>query len=166
MSGQLRIGTTHTFNIGLIPECVALFLARHPAVQVRVEELPADQIGERLQARELDIGIAYRPTGPTELWFEPLYNEEMVLAVSDTHPLAGRKRIRMVELHEQRLVLMPGYFSTRAMLDECFKASGARAGGGGRDVDHRADARPGAAHAHRRHRRHQRRARRRSAGCR
>jgi LysR family cyn operon transcriptional activator len=126
LSGQVRIGTTHTFNIGLIPECVALFLARHPSVKVRVEELPAEQIGERLQARELDIGIAYRPSGPTELWFEPLYNEEMVLVVSAKHPLAGRKRIRMVELHQQRLVLMPDYFSTRALLDDCFKACGAQ----------------------------------------
>ena len=34
LSGQLRIGATHTFNIGLIPECVALFLARHPTVKL------------------------------------------------------------------------------------------------------------------------------------
>src|SRR5664280_731031 len=81
LTGQVRIGATHTFNIGLIPECVALFLARHPTVRVRVEELAADQIGTRLQSGELDLGIAYRPTGPTELWFEPLYNEEMVLVV-------------------------------------------------------------------------------------
>ena len=125
LTGQVRIGATHTFNIGLIPECVAQFLARHPTVQVRVEELPADQIGSKLHAGELDIGIAYRPNGPTDLWFEPLYNEEMVLVVSDTHPLAGRKRIRMVELHQQRLVLMPDYFATRTLLEECFKASGA-----------------------------------------
>ena len=125
LTGQVRIGATHTFNIGLIPECVALFLARHPTVQVRVEELPADQIGAKLHAGELDIGIAYRPNGPTDLWFEPLYNEEMVLVVSDAHPLAGRKRIRMVELHQQRLVLMPDYFATRTLLEECFKASGA-----------------------------------------
>jgi LysR family transcriptional regulator, cyn operon transcriptional activator len=125
LTGQVRIGATHTFNIGLIPECVALFLARHPTVQVRVEELAADQIGAKLHAGELDIGIAYRPNGPTDLWFEPLYNEEMVLVVSDAHPLAGRKRIRMVELHQQRLVLMPDYFATRTLLDECFKASGA-----------------------------------------
>jgi LysR family cyn operon transcriptional activator len=94
-------------------------------VRVRVEELAADQISARLQAGGLDIGIAYRPSGPTDLWFEPLYNEEMVLVVSDTHPLAGRKRIRMVELHQQRLVLLPDYFATRSLLDECFQASGA-----------------------------------------
>ena len=125
LTGEVRIGATHTFNIGLIPECVALFLARHPTVRVRVEELSADQIGEKLHAGELDIGIAYRPNGPTDLWFEPLYNEEMVLVVSDAHPLAGRKRIRMVELHQQRLVLLPEYFATRILLEQCFKASGA-----------------------------------------
>jgi LysR family cyn operon transcriptional activator len=125
LTGQVRIGATHTFNIGLIPECVAQFLARHPTVRVRVEELPAEQIGAKLHAGELDIGIAYRPNDPTDLWFEPLYNEEMVLVVSDAHPLAGRKRIRMVELHQQRLVLMPDYFATRTLLDDCFRACGA-----------------------------------------
>jgi LysR family cyn operon transcriptional activator len=125
LTGKVRIGATHTFNIGLIPECVALFLARHPTVQVRVDELSADEIGTRLHAGELDLGIAYRPNGPTDLWFEPLYNEEMVLVVAEGHPLAGRKRIRMVELHQQRLVLMSDYFATRTLLEECFKASGA-----------------------------------------
>jgi LysR family cyn operon transcriptional activator len=125
LTGKVRIGATHTFNIGLIPECVALFLARHPTVQVRVDELSADEIGTRLHAGELDLGIAYRPNGPTDLWFEPLYNEEMVLVVAEGHPLAGRKRIRMVELHQRRLVLMSDYFATRTLLEECFKASGA-----------------------------------------
>ena len=125
LTGQVRIGATHTFNIGLIPECVAQFLERHPTVQVRVEELAAEQIVARLRAGDLDIGIAYRPGGPTDLWFEPLYNEEMVLVVAESHPLAGRKRIRMVELHQQRLVLLPPYFATRTLLDECFLACGA-----------------------------------------
>jgi len=125
LTGQVRVGATHTFNIGLIPECVALFLAKHPTVRVGVEELAAEVIGARLLSGELDLGIAYRPNAPSELWFEPLYNEEMVLVVGDGHPLAERKRIRMVELHQQRLVLMPGYFATRTLLDECFKASGA-----------------------------------------
>ncbi|MBI3366945.1 MAG: LysR family transcriptional regulator substrate-binding protein, partial [Burkholderiales bacterium] len=90
-----------------------------------VEELPADDIGLRLRSGDLDLGIAYRPSGPTELSFEPLYNEEMVLVVAATHPLAGRRRIRMVELHQQPLVLLPARFTTRGMLDECFAASGA-----------------------------------------
>jgi LysR family transcriptional regulator, cyn operon transcriptional activator len=92
---------------------------------VVVEELEADAIETRLLSGVLDIGVAYRPTRSSELWFEPLYNEEMVLVVARTHPLARRKRIRMVELHRQRLVLLPQLFATRALLDECFAASGA-----------------------------------------
>ena len=125
LTGVVRIGATHTFNIGLIPECVALFLARHPTVRVRVEELAADQIGAKLLSGELDLGISYRPNGISELWFEALYNEEMVLVVGDDHPFAGRKRIRMVELHQQPLVLLPEYFATRILLEDCFKQCGA-----------------------------------------
>jgi len=122
--GRVRIGATHTFNISLIPECLALYLARHPTVRVQVEELAADEIVARLHAGELDIGIAYRPRTATELHFEPLFHEEMVLVVSSAHPFAARRRIRMVELHQRPLVLLPGYFSTRTMLEECFAASG------------------------------------------
>jgi LysR family cyn operon transcriptional activator len=125
MSGVVRIGATHTFNLGFIPECVAKFLARNTTVKVVIEELPADAIATRLDAGELDFGIAYRPELRSDLRFEPLFNEELVLVVANSHPLAQRKRIRMIELHREPLVLLPQSFSTRRLLDECFVASGA-----------------------------------------
>lgn len=125
LTGQIRVGATHTFNLQFLPECVATFLAKHPMVKVTVEELSADQICVKLKTGELDLGIAYRPNTADELWFEPLHNEEMMLVVSAHHPFAGRKRIRFVELHRQQLVLLPREFSTRLMLDECFLACGA-----------------------------------------
>ena len=45
--------------------------------------------------------------------------------VSATHPLAGRKRIRMVELHQQSLVLLPQLLLDPHLLEECFRACGA-----------------------------------------
>lgn len=125
LNGEVRVGATHTFNLGFIPECVAMFLARHPNARISVEELSADDIQTKLRNEQLDLGIAYRPSTQEDLWFEPLYNEEMVLVVAEHHPLAGRKRVRFVELHRQRLVLLHGEFATRVMLDECFRASGA-----------------------------------------
>lgn len=125
LTGEVRVGATHTFNLELLPQCIATFLDKYPTVRIRVEELAADEIIAKLKSGELDLGISYRPDTPDELWFEPLYNEEMVLAVSKDHPFAKRKRIRFVELHRQPLVLLPQEFSTRQMLDECFHASGA-----------------------------------------
>jgi len=124
-AGELRIGSTHTFNLGFIPDCIASFRQRHPQVRVVVEELAADLIAARLQQGTLDLGIAYRPGAPGPLQFEPLYHEEMVLVVAPGHPLARRKRVRMVELHRLPMVLLPASFATRQMLDECFRSCGA-----------------------------------------
>jgi LysR family cyn operon transcriptional activator len=125
MSGQVRIGATHTFNQGFIPECVALFLERHTTVKLVVEELPADAIASRLDDGQIDFGVTYRPELRGDLKFEPLFNEELMFVVAPSHPLARRKRIRMIELHRERLILLPHSFATRRLLDECFAAAGA-----------------------------------------
>jgi LysR family cyn operon transcriptional activator len=125
LSGEVRIGATGTFNIGFVPECLANFLQKHPTVKVCVEELAAGTIAQRLLDGSLDLGISYQPTDAGALWFEPLYTEEIVLVVGLAHPLAQRKRVRMVELHRQRMVLLPPTFATRDMLEDCFRACGA-----------------------------------------
>jgi LysR family cyn operon transcriptional activator len=125
MVGEVRIGATGSFNTAFVPECLALFLQRNPTVKVSVEELSGDEIAEKLMASTLDVGIAYQPEDRERLWFEPLYTEQMVLVVSASHPLAQRKRVRMAELHRQGLVLLPHSFTTRAMLEQCFRVSGA-----------------------------------------
>jgi LysR family cyn operon transcriptional activator len=73
----------------------------------------------------LDLGVSYRPADAPDLWFEPLYHEELKLVVAAGHPLARRRRVRMVELHGVRMVMLPGEFSTRQLLDEAFEAAGA-----------------------------------------
>jgi LysR family cyn operon transcriptional activator len=125
VAGTLRVGATYSFNTRLVPQCIASFLSRNPAIRVTAEELSQAKIVERLESGELDLGIAYRPTEDHDLWFEPLYNEEMVLVVASDHPLAKRRKVRMIELHNLRMALLPTMFSTRQQLDECFRAAGA-----------------------------------------
>jgi LysR family transcriptional regulator, cyn operon transcriptional activator len=125
LTGSVRIGATHSFNIGFIPECVSAFMLMHPTVHMTVLELAADSIVSKVSTGELDLGITYRPAGFSDLVFETLYNEEMVLVVGKNHPLYKRKRMRMVELHQQPMALLPKEFATRTLLEECFLACGA-----------------------------------------
>ncbi len=125
ISGHIRIGATYSVNSNLLPRCISEFLTRHPDIRVQVEELPQSEILLALENDRLDLGIAYKPEGENSLWFDPLYTEEMVLIVAKDHIFAKRKKIRMVELHNVRMVLLARIFGTRQKLDDCFQSVGA-----------------------------------------
>lgn len=126
ITGSIRLGTTPSFNTRMVPQCVATLLNAYPGIEVIVEELAAGQILKRLRSGHLDIAVAYPPAEGSDLWFEPLYREELRLVVGVRHPLAKRRRVRMVELHNVRMVLLPAQFLTRKLLDECFEQAGAK----------------------------------------
>lgn len=125
MTGRIRVGTTPSFNTRMIPRCVSAFLADHADHEVVVEELTAAAIAEAVEGDRLDLAVSYRPEGDTNLWFEPLYTEEMRLVVNPAHPLARRRRVRMAELHQVRMVMLPEGFATRKLIDDCLQAAGA-----------------------------------------
>ena len=122
---HIRLGTTPSFNTRMVPRCVAQFLGLHRGHQVTVEELSAGAIAQGLNEGSLDLAVSYQPATDSELWFEPLYNEELRLVVAASHPLARRRRVRMAELHQVRMVLLPASMATRKMLDGYFEAAGA-----------------------------------------
>jgi LysR family cyn operon transcriptional activator len=124
LTGELRIGTTPTLNMEVIPKCVALFTQQHPSVHVLVDEGAGSQLIVALRAGDFDVLLHYRPLRLEGLLFEPLYSEEMVVVVNPNHAWHTRKRIRVVELHRRELVLPPRKFSTRVQLDEAFEAAG------------------------------------------
>ena len=122
LTGELRVGTIHTFNIRLTPHCIAAFITRNPTVKVRVIELPAQEAEIRLLAGDLDVCISYPPKEPEQFWSETLFNEELVLAVPPGHAFHARRRVRMVELHRQPLILPPPGYGARQLLDSCFNS--------------------------------------------
>jgi LysR family cyn operon transcriptional activator len=124
ITGHVRIGVTHSFNYGLMPTCVSQFVAQHASIQIRVEESTTEHMLERLDAGDLDLVVTYRPAELEGLHFEPLYNEEMELVVAQSHPAASLRRIRMVDLHGIRMILLPQSYVTRQRLDECFASVG------------------------------------------
>jgi LysR family transcriptional regulator, cyn operon transcriptional activator len=125
VSGLLRVGATQSFAGQVIPECIDHFMRRFPSMRIVVEELSNETIIECISAGSLDIGIGYRPYAPSNIWFKPLYNEELMLLVQSNHPFARRRRIQMSELHHLRMVMLPSTFSTRKILDEHLKAADA-----------------------------------------
>lgn len=123
--GELRLGATPTFGIAFLPECARRFHAMHPSLKLVIKECGMREMEKGVACGELAFGICYRSPQPESLRFEPLFNEELMLAVGPDHPLAQAKRVRMIDLHGMALALPPPEFSTRQLLDELFESVGA-----------------------------------------
>lgn len=121
LTGTLSIGSTHTFSVKALGQYLVPFVKEFPLVRLDLQELSAHDIEAGLLDERLDIGIAYTPASHEGLWSEPLFTEALVLVVSKLHALASRKRVRMVELHNQPLILLSKGYATRKMLDGHFR---------------------------------------------
>src|SRR3546814_13844627 len=107
LSGELRIGTTPTRNMEVVPRCIAQFTQDHPSVHILVEEETGDELISGLQAQRLDLVLAYRPLLLDGAVFEPLYTEEMILVVGERHAFSRRRRVRLAELPGREIFLPP-----------------------------------------------------------
>ncbi|WP_372387393.1 LysR substrate-binding domain-containing protein [Xanthomonas axonopodis] len=123
---QLRIGAIPSFHMRILPRCVSQFLRTQPDHEVIVEELLLDGIVTGLIEDRLDLAISYLPPHDTRLWFEPLYQEELRLVVGRNHPFARRRHVRMAELHQVRMAVLPLSLKTRQLTDEALKMAGAQ----------------------------------------
>jgi LysR family transcriptional regulator, cyn operon transcriptional activator len=125
--GELRIGVTQSFVRRLMPPIIGEFLERHPAVHLRVSDLPAIQIERQLSEGLLDLGIAFAPSVLEDTELEPILEDRLLLVVRDDHPLAGKTQVRMAELEGVALVLLSRDYSTRQLVDGYLENAGVKA---------------------------------------
>jgi len=124
LSGHLRIATSQTFNLAIVPRTVLLFRQQHENVRVTIEELTLADMTRALRADEIDLAIAYQPTDARDMVFEPLCDEELVLFLPADHALARRKRVRMIELHGRDMVMLSTRYKTRQIIDDALISAG------------------------------------------
>lgn len=124
LSGHLRIATSQTFNLAIVPRTVLLFRQQHENVRVTIEELTLADMTRALRADEMDLAIAYQPTDAHDMVFEPLCDEELVLFLPGDHALARRKRVRMIELHGRDMVMLSARYKTRQIIDDALASAG------------------------------------------
>lgn len=105
--GELRVATSLSLALGVLPHALREWFLAHPGMQVKVyEHSHADLVTAQVLQGEADVGLGLRP----EHWTGPVFelgNEEMVVIVAHGDPLAGRRgsKIRIGDLRGRRWVL-------------------------------------------------------------
>lgn len=122
--GTLKVGVVQTVNAYLMPKIVSLFSSLFPNVRLKVHELSAPRLEEKLHGHELDLGISFRPADFPKLSFEALFEEELLFIVNRKHPLADKSWIALKTLDQQNLVLLPEGYCTRRLWDQAAEEAG------------------------------------------
>jgi DNA-binding transcriptional LysR family regulator len=118
--GRLALGATPSLTTNLLPPVLAAFLAEHPGLELTVHEAGSQDLVRRLEVGEIDLAVVILPVDRPWVETAALMDEELVLAVSPGHPLAGRRAIRITELEGVPLVMFKdGYDLRQATIDAC-----------------------------------------------
>ena len=124
--GALAVGVVQTVNAYLVPEIVSRFSTMYPHVVLKLDELSGPDIESGLKDGLLDLGIGFVPVKSDRVESQQMFEEDFVLITSPRHRLASRRLLPMSSLTDQALILLPGLFCTRQLLDASFEQAGVR----------------------------------------
>ena len=94
------------YSVGLsdMGNLVSRFKAQHANAHVQIEYLHPDEVYERVLAGTADFGLVSYPRRSRELLVLPWREEQMVLACSPRHRLAGRAHVEATDLAGERYI--------------------------------------------------------------
>ena len=112
-TGVLLIAASATPATYLLPELLARFRERHPAVDIRLESATSADAVELVRSHRAELAVVGALTLPAELEAEPLAGEEIVVVGP---PALGGRRLRPGDLGQLPWIALAGSV-TRAAVD-------------------------------------------------
>ena len=102
----IRVGAIDSAAAGLLPMLLSDFREQRPDVTVKLTEDKTIRLLPRLISGQLDMALVRPPEKPDKrLEFLFLLHETAVVAVSEHHPLASKKRVTVADLADQPLIV-------------------------------------------------------------
>jgi DNA-binding transcriptional LysR family regulator len=103
--GQLRMASFPTAGATLMPVAIAGFRASYPEVELTLAEGEPEETAPRLRAGEFDLALLFEfGEAEEDLKRVELLEDPMYLALPRGHRLAGKRALRLEELHGQAWV--------------------------------------------------------------
>ena len=120
-TGRLRVGAVSPYAA---IDVVAEFSRRHPGVRVEASFGNSESILRDLREFRVDVAVLARLEEDPLLHGLALRRTPVLILLPAEHPLAGRRRLRLADLHGQRMVMREPGSHTRRALEAALQARG------------------------------------------
>ena len=106
VGGRLSIGTSHHIGLHRLPPVLRAFTTQYPHVDLDIEFMDSEDACDAVVQGKLELGIVTLPTAPVaNLVEQRIWHDPLAVVVAPAHPLARRKRPKLIDLAEHPAVL-------------------------------------------------------------
>jgi len=120
--GSLNVSITFSATAVLPMDCLYRFSTEHPDIQIKVKEYPDDYPLSNVFQEEVDAGLVIGTEDSDSFEFELLTRGEVVIVVSQSHPLAGQNEVSIKELEHEALVIQAvGNGKENEFIEKCLE---------------------------------------------
>jgi len=123
LGGTLAIGASTGPGAHLVPLLLCEFQRRHPHVRIALSIFDTYAVIDKVAERELELGVVGALRRHRSLTFDPLVQDEIVLAVPPGHPAAGGK-LTLEQLREEELISMQEGAGVRQVVEQELRRAG------------------------------------------
>ncbi|MFL5769822.1 MAG: LysR family transcriptional regulator [Chloroflexota bacterium] len=122
-AGELRLGAAPAISTYVLPGLLVRFTERSPNVRLVVRTGHSEEILDMALRHEIDVGLVRDLRHPL-IESRPLYEDELVLVVNRSHPLAREGSIPVERIADARLILFDRTSSYYDLTNAMFRAAG------------------------------------------
>src|SRR5215211_9051508 len=123
--GRFELGASTGPGGSVVPIVLAELARAHPDLSIALTVADTQRIVDLVADRALELGVVGFARRHRSVVFEPLFRDEVVLALPPDHPFAGRT-VSLDELRPETLILMQEGAGVREAIEDEFRHVGIR----------------------------------------
>jgi len=120
-SGELHIGAGESTILYILPEAVRRFVAAHPRIKLRINNVTGRDGLKMLRADEIDFAVGSMLDMPDDLTYQQVVTYDPALITPLDHPLAKLEHVTLEDISHYGMILPPSHLSTWRIVKYVFQ---------------------------------------------
>jgi DNA-binding transcriptional LysR family regulator len=102
--GKVCVALLPTLAASWLPPILAMFIGRHPAIEVSIQDVLSERGIEQVRSGRCDFAVTTVPIDDSQLISQPFCSDRFDLVCRTDHRLAAASRIRVEDLAGERFI--------------------------------------------------------------
>ena len=123
-TSRISLGANTTGGMYIIPHIVQAFREAYPEAEATLHVETTNRICERVMQNMIDVAVVTGPLEDKRFVIQDLFEDELLLIVSPSHPFASRPSVPLSKVADQPFILPEPGSRTRLLVEQTLRSEG------------------------------------------